>query len=104
MRGDRVISAEKWTCNNPKSAYQHSRSAHSYSIAYTKHKPREKPVDNEWEKEDEELDLEAQLFGRSKKRAKAGPSKSSKAKAEEADDEDMDDVRLCACVWRELTI
>jgi hypothetical protein len=57
-------------------------------------KPREKPVDNEWEKEDEELDLEAQLFGRSKKRAKAGPSKSSKAKAEEADDEDMDDVRL----------
>ena len=57
-------------------------------------KPREKAVDNEWEKEDEELDLEAQLFGRSKKRAKAGPSKSSKAKAEEADDEDMDDVRL----------
>ena len=57
-------------------------------------KPREKPVDNEWEKEDEELDLEAQLFGRSKKRAKAGPSKSSKSKAEEADDEDMDDVRL----------
>jgi len=57
-------------------------------------KPREKPIDNEWEKEDEELDLEAQLFGRSKKRAKAGPSKSSKSKAEEADDEDMDDVRL----------
>ena len=57
-------------------------------------KPREKPIDNEWEKEDEELDLEAQLFGRSKKRAKAGPSKSSKAKAEEADDEDMDDVSL----------
>jgi len=57
-------------------------------------KPREKPVDNEWEKEDEELDLEAQLFGRSKKRAKAGPSKSSKSKAEVADDEDMDDVRF----------
>jgi len=57
-------------------------------------KAREKPIDNEWEKEDEELDLEAQLFGRSKKRAKAGPSKSSKSKAEQVDDEDMDDVRL----------
>lgn len=57
-------------------------------------KPREKTIDNEWEKEDEELDLEAQLFGRSKKRAKAGPSKSSNTKAEEVDDEDMDDVSL----------
>lgn len=58
-------------------------------------KPREKPVDNEWEKEDEELDLEAQLFGRSKKRAKAGPSKSkSKVDTEEVEDEDMDDVCL----------
>ena len=57
-------------------------------------KPRDKPVDNEWEKEDEELDLEAQLFGRSKKRAKAGPSKPSRAKSEEAEDEDMDDVRF----------
>ena len=33
-------------------------------------KPAAKPVDNEWEKEDEELELEQQLFGRSKKRVR----------------------------------
>lgn len=55
-----------------------------------------KPVDNEWEKEDEELDLEAQLFGRSKKRAKAGPSKVKSVKQDQdaGSDQDMDDVRL----------
>jgi hypothetical protein len=58
-----------------------------------------KPVDNEWEKEDEELDLEAQLFGRSKKRAKAGPSKVKTVKEDEASDEDMDDVSLSYVLW-----
>ena len=61
-----------------------------------------KPVDNEWEKEDEELDLEAQLFGRSKKRAKAGPSKvkSVKQDSDAGSDKDMDDVS-CKILDRE---
>jgi hypothetical protein len=63
-----------------------------------------KPVDNEWEKEDEELDLEAQLFGRSKKRAKAGPSKVKTVKADEASDEDMDDVSFRLWEGIRLTI
>jgi hypothetical protein len=59
-------------------------------------RPIEKLVDNEWEKEDEELELEQQLFGRSKKRVKSGPSK-----VEEDEDEDeevdMDDVGPGLC-------
>ena len=49
-------------------------------------KPIQKPADNEWEKEDEELELEQQLFGRSKKRVRPngpGPGPDSAIKADE---------------------
>lgn len=59
-------------------------------------RPIEKPVDNEWEKEDEELELEQQLFGRSKKRVKSGPS-TLKAESEDEDEVDMSDVGQMAC-------
>lgn len=52
-------------------------------------KTRSKPVDNEWEKEDEELELEAQLFGRSKKRAKPDPGPSSLQNGDLVDDDDV---------------
>jgi hypothetical protein len=61
-------------------------------------RPIEKPVDNEWEKEDEELELEQQLFGRSKKRVKSGPS-TLKAESEDEDEVDMSDVGPRACGW-----
>jgi hypothetical protein len=61
-------------------------------------RPIEKPVDNEWEKEDEELELEQQLFGRSKKRVKSGPS-TLKAESEDEDEVDMSDVGRRACGW-----
>jgi hypothetical protein len=64
-------------------------------------KKAHKPIDNEWEKEDEELELESQLFGKSKKqkREKAGPSKVAKKEEDEdvaGSDEDMDDVSIAA--------
>lgn len=71
-------------------------------------KPIEKPrpANNEWEKEDEELELEEQLFGRSKKRVRSnGPGISGHVKADEsagdlvsddevASEEDFGDVSL----------
>lgn len=66
--------------------------------------PIEKPANNEWEKEDEELELEQQLFGRSKKRVKSGgPSGTASGNLRSSDgdlvsddevasDEEFDDV------------
>lgn len=60
-------------------------------------KPIEKPANNEWEKEDEELELEEQLFGRSKKRVRSdAPLGAGGVKAAETDGDLVSDDEVAS--------